>query len=202
MISLLPSSRSWVHKRSNKVDSTRLDSVFPHILWHLETSGRIMGILSAGSTKWSCSAMQTCMWLDCILRGRIVTKDRPVRSHERSHKTIDFGLAYSYCVITNALPTHYIYIINYKHAITHNFISPILYIMPYLCATTLRGALVKTKSSRRTSLHGVCNYIQLHARSYISSKARFIYAVQYCRVALHAPKAQASCKSDLVIGLC
>lgn len=62
--------------------------------------------------------MQTCMWLDCILRGRIVTKDRPVRSHERSHKTIDFGLAYSYCVITNALPTHYIYIINYKHAIT------------------------------------------------------------------------------------
>lgn len=148
--------------------------------------------------------MQTCMWLDCILRGRIVTKDRPVRSHERSHKTIDFGLAYSYCVITNALPTHYIYIINYKHAITHNFISPILYTMPYLCARRCGGL-----SSKHSLVGGqafmesaTSSYIQLHARSYVSSKARFIYAVQYCCVALHAPKAQASCKSDLVIGLC
>ena len=81
------------------------------MLWHLETSGRIMGILSArfDNVELQCNANMYVVGLHFARKDS--RKDRPVRSQERSYKynTIDFGLAYPHCVITNALPTLYIY---------------------------------------------------------------------------------------------
>ena len=70
-----------------------------------------MGILSPGfdNVELQCNANMYVVGLHFARKDS--RKDRPVRSQERSYKynTIDFGLAYPHCVITNALPTLYIY---------------------------------------------------------------------------------------------